>query len=167
RGSGALAELKYCPNPPAPRLCPFDGIEESPHASCAPLELEARKTYNPSTFFDAQWCGASTQRFVLPAEIPVTSGNAGNHWIDVRFHADGETVSCRYRGGADQAHPEGDTQVSKGLRYVFLECSAELAPGTVVAASAIEVHLANGDSFLPDTQVRLSLLPDSTCGGSP
>ena len=71
---------------------------------CRSVALVASKTYGPSQWSDASESLAPELRFTLPGAVPVTAGNAGNHWITVTYaRGGGQAVSCRYVGGALQA----------------------------------------------------------------
>lgn len=61
--------------------------------SCPALDLVARKTYGPSVFTDAEVKLDKRFRYTLPTEVPVLSGNSGNHWITFSYGV-GCTVQC-------------------------------------------------------------------------
>ncbi|MEL6544218.1 MAG: hypothetical protein AAFQ82_06300, partial [Myxococcota bacterium] len=132
--------------PPPPYECPSDDAQTLCDLECAPVELNARKSYRPSRWLDGEACLCRPTEVTLPLELTVTSGNAGNHWADV-FFEDGDTeVLCRYRGGSDQSHPDSPEQVQKGTRYLFDFCTDGTQPGDVVTTQFLRVFVANGDS---------------------
>lgn len=138
--------------------------------------LQATKTYSPSRWTDADVSFASPFTFALPSEIPVTAGNSGNHWVTMTlFLTGGCQTTCRYRGGASQAHPQGATQLALATRYVFDFCTGQgmgLAAGSAVQVDRVKLHLDNGDSWQPMTRVEVTLsetctaTPVAVCGGN-
>jgi len=138
---------------------------EDPAAqTCLTVTLIASKLYNPSRFFDAEACLCRSIEFTVPAEISVTAGNAGNHWVDLLFRTpEGGEARCRYRGGSDQAHPVGPVQIAKGQRYEFLHCTNGTASGDRATADYFSLHLANGDSFLEHTEIGLQIQETGQC----
>lgn len=149
------AELSFV-DPLPPFACPSDDAEAVCDLGCGDLVLTAKKTYGPSTWFDGEACLCEPSTFVLPEELTVTAGNAGNHWTDVIFEEGGEEVLCRYRGGADQAHPSSPNQIRKGLVYVFDFCTDGRSSGDRFTTQYVRVYLANGDSYLENTEVEAS-----------
>lgn len=118
------------------------------------ITLTARKTYNPSAWADASLAFGGPGRFALPAEIPVTEGNSGNHWITLSFVTVAGTASCRYTGGSSQAHPSNPTELAKATKYKFTSCTNGLGVGAAVDATSVTLHVDNGDSYQPATSVR-------------
>ncbi len=148
-------------DPPPPFECPSEATREVCDLGCSNLELSASKTYGPSTWFDGEACICEPTTFLLPAELPVSDGNSGNHWTDVIFEEGGEEILCRYRGGADQAHPSSPNQIEKGLRYVFDFCTDGRVAGDAFTTQYLRVYLANGDSYLDRTEVRAAFAQTS------
>lgn len=136
-------------------------------SECMRTELVAAKTYNPSQWEDAEACFCRPTEFALPDTLPVVSGNAGNHWTDLIFrdaHSDA-LVTCRYHGGADQAHPKGPVQTRKGSAYHFSWCDDGSQAGDFVTATRVRLTVANGDSHAGRTAVRARLAA-AACGGT-
>jgi|GEM_PF-5307668 len=126
------------------------------------LVLEASKTYSPSTWFHDERNLDRPVAFAVPAELPVTVGNAGNHTATLRFRRGGDIATCEYRGGADQAHPSGDVQIEKGLRYLLRSCSDGSDAGDTVTTDYVRLSVGNGDSWSPTrddarTTIRVAL----------
>lgn len=61
----------------------LEGGDGDGGGACRSVALVASKTYGPSQWSDASERFAPELRFTLPAAVPVTAGNAGNHWITV------------------------------------------------------------------------------------
>ncbi|MCC7386416.1 MAG: PKD domain-containing protein [Deltaproteobacteria bacterium] len=154
----------------APDLCPVATATRTCGGCFDPIDLVARKTYNPSTWYDDHRCYCRPMRFTVPQRLDVTAGNGGNHWCDLYFRdpATGTTHSCRYKGGASQAHPNSPSQIALGLFYNFLSCTNGMVPGSVAGADYIRLRVANGDSYLAVTEVRVTLRePTGQCAGGP
>ena len=119
--------------------------------AAADLTLEATKTYDPSAWRHDERTLTTPIRFALPGELPVVIGNAGNHEATLRYRLGpaGELVTCRYKGGSDQAHPVGEVQISKGLRYLLAGCSNGTQAGATVEADYLKLAIGNGDSWSP------------------
>lgn len=153
-----------------------DGATDAPDdgGACRHADLIASKTYNPSAWQDATQTFAPSLKWKLPAEVPVLAGNAGNHWITISYSLGtsdagpdaGGPVSCRFKGGASQAHPNSPSQIALGLKYVFLWCTNGATPGTIIEADRITVHVDNGDSYKSPTTVELALDEEQPCNVS-
>ncbi len=145
----------------------LEGGDGDGGGACRFVALVASKTYGPSQWSDASERFAPELRFTLPAAVPVTAGNAGNHWITVTYaRGAGSAVSCRYVGGASQAHPNSAAQIALGLRYVLQSCSDGGVAGAVVVADRVTVHVDNGDSYKTPTTVRLALDEAEPCASA-
>lgn len=120
------------------------------------IRLQAKKFYNPSVWEDGEYEVSGETRCRIPSEIPVVSGNSGNHWVELYF----DDISCRYQGGADQAKPkQGSSQWEKGLSYnKFVSCSDGSQPGDFVrVANKIRLNLANGNDEAGSTIVQVDI----------
>ena len=141
-----------------------DGASDAADGStCRNVVLVASKTYNPSAWADATQTLSPALRFALPAEVPVTSGNAGNHWITFTFSLNGTAFTCRYNGGASQAHPNSPSQIALGLKYKLGTCTNGAVAGDVLQADLVKLHVDNGDSYKNPTTVRMSLDEAAPC----
>jgi hypothetical protein len=89
---------------------------------------------------------------VVPSELPVTEGSAGNQWATLSFlPVDSDTrVTCRYRG-------TGETAIDSSDRYVIDSCPG--AGRTLVGGEELEVEQiklrVNGGSPFERTTVSL------------
>lgn len=130
--------------------------------------LTASREYRPTRWRDARMDERAI--VTIPAELPVTVGNAGNMWAWVTFQR-AETfdiVTCRYRGGASTPLPHTPAELAAGERYHLERCTGELyGTDPVVAGSRVDVrwlnlHVHTGAHMLPsrhaaETTVTLDL----------
>lgn len=126
--------------------------------------LTATKTYQPTRWADGSQTFSPAIGFAMPAEIPVTQGNSGNHWAILTVTSGSTTTMCKFRGGADVSHPSTPTQLAKATKYKFAFCTGAgmaIQAGTIVKADRLVLHVDNGDSWRPSTQIRLTL--SETC----
>ncbi|MFO0600108.1 MAG: hypothetical protein U0228_32665 [Myxococcaceae bacterium] len=84
------------------------------------VTLEAKREYAPTRWTDAN--ANLSFPVVIPATLPVTTGNAGNKQASLTFTTSSGTVVCRYVGGSHKAHPTSPVDVAAGLAYVFDRC---------------------------------------------
>jgi hypothetical protein len=141
----------------APPDVPGDG-----RSDCPSTTITASKTYDdPSVFMNGSHSlGNDAVDIELPVNLPVSTGNAGNHCAELSFTAeDNSLVRCRYGGGANVAHVGSNVaEALLGLNYVFDECRLGAAcpspngtvvvvvPGEPVAAkNDIVLSISNGD----------------------
>ena len=90
-----------------------------------------------------------------------------NHWITFTYaRGGGPAVSCRYVGGASQAHPNSAAQIALGLRYVFQSCSSGAVAGSAVVAERVTLRVDNGDSYKTPTTVRMALDEVEPCASA-
>lgn len=139
------------------------------------IDLTAERRYSPSRWTDADVSFPAPFTFALPAALPVTTGNAGNHDAILTLHTTGGCETrCKYRGGANQSHPHSPSQIAAGLRYEFAFCTGRgmsLHPGSLVEVDRVELHVDNGDSHRGTTTVEVTLaevcgaMPAPICGG--
>ncbi|GMU62385.1 MAG: hypothetical protein AMXMBFR34_41480 [Myxococcaceae bacterium] len=142
-----------------------------PVDTCQPrtATLQASREYCPSRWNNADVSFATPFTFALPAEIPVTAGNAGNHWAELTLHTtSGCETKCKYRGGSNYSHPQSQAERAKGARYEFEFCTGQgqgLAAGSLVQVDRVELQVVNGDSWQGTTSVELTLA--GVCGPPP
>lgn len=89
---------------------------------------------------------------MIPHELPVTEGSAGNQWATLSFlPTDSDTeVTCRYRG-------TGATALAPSDRYLLEFCvgaGRTLIGGTEVEVEQVSLHLDGG---FPDGRTTVSL----------
>jgi len=113
--------------------------------SCLPetLTVVATRYYAPTVWVDGEATLCETASIEIPAELPVTWGNASKHaaWLDV-----GE-VRCEYRGNATVPHPT--TAAQGGDAYAFRSCDDGSQPGDSLEGDTVRVHVHNGDQKAP------------------
>jgi subtilase family serine protease len=141
------------------------GYGNLPSGSCRHIDLIATKTYNPSTFYDADQLLDPPFSFALPTSIPVIAGNSGNHWITLTYYLGCTSFSCRYNGGSSQAHPNSPAELAKATKYNFGSCTSGAVAGTIIQTDHLHLHLDNGDSYHSPTSVELSATEVSPCHG--
>lgn len=117
--------------------------------------LTATRTYRPSRWEDD---GIEERaRVTIPAQLPVTVGNAGNQWAWLTFQRHGtfDVVVCRYRGGAPTPVPRTPADLAAGERYHLQRCTGEwhgtdpVDAGSVVDARWLRLHVQTGAHFEP------------------
>jgi uncharacterized protein (TIGR03382 family) len=144
--------------PPPPPVCQAQTVT-----------LRASREYSPTHSTDADVTFPAPFTFALPAELPVTAGNAGNHWAELKLHTTGGfETKCKYRGGSNFAHPQSAAERAKGARYVFAFCTGQgqgLRAGDAVQVDRVELHIVNGDNRQGTTRVEVSLV--GQCGPTP
>lgn len=143
--------------------------------SCPAIQLVAAKTYNPSRWFPDEEQLTAPAGFVIPAELPVTDGNAGNHRAYFRYALSSQSllVNCVYQGGSAQAHPDSG-QSPLGLAYSkFIGCFPSttgfpnlatrlpIEIGDVISADYVRINVYNGDSNRGRTEITVDLTPQS------
>lgn len=136
--------------------------------------LEATRVYSPTHATDGVATFSAPFALEIPAEIPVTAGNAGNKKVVLAIDLGGTTLRCQYRGGSPKAHPASAEDLALAGTYRFVSChdaggadddaDASTAPsapsygaGTVVTAVGVRLHVQGGDSRQPLTQVALTV----------
>jgi TolB protein len=142
------------------------GIErrwEDPSGALADVMLSAKRT--SAGAIDTQTTLNEARVFFLPPEIAVTAGNAGNAWLALTVLREGEAITCRYKGGAPRAHPQGFFERALGRRYVFSSCDdRSLRASDTFSADAISLHVEGSDDRAGDTEVTLRLYAESSAG---
>lgn len=136
--------------------------------SCEHVHLVAAKNYGPPPSWENAVVSLEHPiTFEIPAEIPVTEGNAGNHWAHLRFRlGSGPVVRCSYRGGASVPHPSTPAQLALAARYVFFGCNNGMAAGDDAEADWFKLRVLHGGNacFGGRTEVELEI-EDEACHG--
>jgi len=139
---------------------------------CAGVSLFAERHYRPRSRTDGEVAFAGGMlSFVIPAEIPVTVGAAGDGRVELTYRSGSSApVTCTYRGHGERG----------GLRYAFKKCKvgrdrrahddddddddafdgpADPAPvaGSPATADRFLLHVKSGDARFPATVVHLAL----------
>jgi len=127
---------------------------------CLRIDLRAFRKHHPSSRQDGEQQLERAASIVIPHEIPVTEGNAGNHKCQLTMHdaVNDRHITCHYRGGSDQAHPSDPEQINKGLKYHFVNCDHSMQAGDSLFVDHFKLHVKNGDSHHPQTAVRLEFM---------
>jgi hypothetical protein len=125
------------------------------------LTLEARRFYNPSRWEDDERTFDVRTNVLIPVELQVADGNAGNHGARLRLHRGEETWTCAYKGGSAQAHPVRE-QIPLGLTYRLEGCTPAIDTAAPIAIDRVSLKILNGDSRSPSpanprTVVRATL----------
>ncbi len=151
---------------------PADGNQGESEDVVVPSQilLHAQKSYNPSRWRDGSYVikneigNLEFLKVSLPTEIPVTSGNAGNHRVTLFIDFQGGSLECYYKGGADINKPlqsGNSSQIEKGKKYLFEECSDGSEPGDLIKAQKnFLLTINNGDSS-KTTSIRMPIQVDS------
>ncbi len=138
--------------------CPFSANNEcqpSCGSGCQAVTLEATRSYRPSGGADGEAGLCEPAALVIPAALSVLSGNAGNHWADLRFTLGEKSITCQYRGDGGPQQGKG-----KGSRYVFARClgrGSELEAGDAITADSVSLSIKSGDGKAGSTKVRAVL----------
>lgn len=117
------------------------------------VAMQAAKHYGPSRWEnDVVLLNGEELTFLIPAQLQVVSGNAGNHLSMLHF----DDVECRYKGGASQSKPlkTGDpNQIALGQLYHLEYCEDAsgrrndlVANSLIDAETSLELRVDNGDS---------------------
>jgi hypothetical protein len=135
--------------------------------------LSATRTYSPSRWTDGSLSYPLGAQVVIPASMPVTVGNAGNQWtwLTLTESGSGETIRCKYRGGASKANPTSRRDIERGETVTLDQCQragsrdrwitdAALVAGAELEVTEVELHVQNGSSRFPscrDAQTTVSV----------
>ena len=138
----------------------------TPTEVCRPIALNAKRTYLPARWNDGAHIAAPVMSFAIPAEIPVTAGNAGNYQATFVYGNDLKAATCRYKGGATTGHPTSATDVAAGQAYRFVSCSNQAKAGDIVTGNYFGLHLDNGDQKAGATTASVTLAEKSPCAGA-
>jgi hypothetical protein len=150
-----------------------------PDASpCQLQQLVAGRTYGViPLFFDALLIDLAGKTAALPAELPVSKGNAANRCARVTFQTELiGTTQCVYKGGATVDHVGTDpAQIAAGMKYTLQHCKAGVAvsfadcggldigaevamtAGEAVAYKSLTLRVDDGDDQLGPTEVTVVL----------
>ena len=157
---GAVLIVGACLRTEEPESQPLAGQIDVAVGNAA-VVLRASRNYGPpNTWDDAEYTFARPIWFALPAAIPVTYGNSGNHKVAFSYREpSGRAVHCEYRGGSTQPHPETPVEKALGRSYRFERCDNGALVGTRVQATWVKLHVRVGDQKDPTgvTQVELRL----------
>jgi hypothetical protein len=147
-------------------------------ASCQPRQLVAWRTYGLFPLYgDGSVLEVDGKLAVLPAELPITGGNASNHCARITFQNDLiSTTQCIYKGGASQAHVGNDPiEIAAGQKYTLQHCKSgvviffddcggidigaeePLAAGDEIPFHALTVRVDDGDDQQGATQVSVGV----------
>jgi hypothetical protein len=156
--SVVIGVLLLCTSVPAHAQswsCPYPGTAEC--GSCLDVGLTATRTHDPAGSSFDERCICRTIEFPIPAEIPVTIGNAGNQFALFTYRDPGENalVTCTYQGGADIQSPTTPDQVALGLSYQFRSCDNGLLEGQFADADYLKLEVLGGDPNAGPTEARL------------
>lgn len=146
---------------------------------CDGVSIDARRDYRRPRWTDGHAALTGVLSFVLPAEIPVTAGAAGNGKVKLVFRSgNGTPTTCVYRGNGAGGHG--------GHQYVFKACKlgssaedgdydendddfgfdrrADRGPvaGSTVSADRFTLHVRKGDKAFPATVVHLAISGPAT-----
>jgi tetratricopeptide (TPR) repeat protein len=122
------------------------------------LRLIASKSYAPPHRSSAHIHFERVFRFVIPAEIPVIHGSAGDHLAYLSFAFQQRHYVCLYRGNA---HPPNGPKTKRDrdtTKYSFKRCNHGVQAGDEVAAEVLRLAVLNGDRRAGTTTVELILL---------
>ncbi len=111
--------------------------------------VSASRSYDPSGWEDGSIDTGEHAVVVIPSELPVTAGRAGDYWALVRFERTdySDVVTCRYRGAGDS--------------YEFVRCNGEFEGTPEVTANDyvdvtwMTLHVQNGDRRAGATTVSV------------
>jgi hypothetical protein len=113
--------------------------------SCLPdtLTVVATRYYAPTVWEDGEATLCEVASIEVPAELPVTWGNASKHaaWLTIG------SVACEYRGNATVPHPT--TPAQGGDAYAFRACEDGSQPGDAIEGDTVLLHVHNGDQKAP------------------
>ena len=144
-------------------------LSESP---CNGVSLDARRDYRPKSWTDGHVTFAGgALAFIIPSEVPVTSGAAGSGRAKLTFSTGSDTpTTCVYRGSGAGGHG--------GLAYLFRKCRAGRddtandegddgeddgavdplpVAGSTVSADTFTLHVQRGDKSFSATAIHLAL----------
>jgi len=137
--------------------------------------LAATRTYSPSRWTNSSVSFPLGAEVAIPAELPVTVGNAGNQWTWLLFTraTTKDLVRCMYRGGASSANPSEASEIQLGRTVSLAHCELSdangdwyrdpsLIAGTRLAVTTIDLIVHNGSNNFPSpdnaqTTIRIDL----------
>ncbi len=159
----------------------YSSIASNPALMSGPqLFMAASKSYSPSVFNNFSHSFSTGAEFEIPANLPVTSGKPGNHYIYFEYKdIGGEDIRCVYKGNGPTAHFFPACNSANGTKYNFQYCAETdefnnescgnnpfksqclnldigVSSGDTVAASEVSLSVNNGDKC-ETTEVQYSL----------
>lgn len=145
------------------------GYRPEPGLVEGPAEVQtvtSTRRYRPTRWEEGEVTIEEQARVTIPAELPVTVGNAGNQWAWLTFQRADEwdLVTCRYRGGASKPNPQNPSDIAAGEAYYFERCTGlrgeSIEPGDRVDVRWMKLHVQSGAHFFPsrhDAQTTVSV----------
>ena len=145
--------------------------------SCDQVSLEASRRYEkPRGFTDGhQSFTGGELNFSLPAEIPVTTGNAGRGKAILTLTTSAGEIECVYKGNLhwgqgddedDDAQPDSAC-TGDGKKYVLQRCKGrsnrQVEAGDPVQASSFNLHIQRGLRWFGTTTARLVIDETRPC----
>ena len=125
--------------------------------ACAPVTLEATRSYCPWSLREGVVDLAAASELVVPAVVPVVRGGAGNGYATLTFResTSGREVSCHYRAERPRRAVAGARP--SGRRYLLTSCSNGAVAGAAVRADRAALRLELGDPWRGRTIARVDL----------
>jgi hypothetical protein len=130
--------------------------------ACAPVTLEATRSYCPWSRHDGVVELATASDLVVPSALPVVRGaaGAGSAALTFRESSSGREVVCHYRAERPR---RGARTIQSGRRYLLTWCSNGAAAGAAVRADRVALRIELGDPWRGRTTARVDL-DVITCG---
>jgi hypothetical protein len=142
-------------------------VDAPDEGACRNVELDASVSYVPIDFWhDGNEIFVPPFEFSIPANIPVTAGNAGDGYALFTFVEPSlRVVTCVYRGGATVDHPTTTSQIAAGELYDFDDCDNGAHAGDLETAALVTLHVQSGDvrNAAGETAVRFGLEQGGAC----
>jgi hypothetical protein len=135
---------------------------------CRAQPLVAERRYAPNLWLDARTTLGVGLHFRIPASLPVTEGNSGNHTATLRFGASStqNVVTCSYQGVGLSPAPTDPADIAAANRYDFVACSDGSTAGTEVTAPYLHMRVSSGGDYIRPggrTVVTVDLREASVC----
>ncbi len=134
--------------------------------ACSVTELVASKHYKPKSDEDGIVTFDPARRVIVPPELDVVQGNAGNHVAELTFQLEtGIFIACRYRGGASKSNPADFGEIFLGHKYLFDRCDDKgvTQPGIVLTVTSATLHIESSSPKFGDVAVRTVLVEPAPC----
>ncbi len=125
-----------------------------------PVTVTAAKSYSPWRWTNAVTNLPPHTKVAIPAEIPVTAGNAGSDFsaFATLDRTTGHAYACLYRGGSPVPNPKTPAQLQAGRTYKLLFCTGNKKGGDLIAADQVYLSV-NGYAAAGKTEVSFSITP--------
>lgn len=123
----------------------------------AEVELVASVNHATGEEKNAEETLQQPMTFVVPQDIPLRNGNAGNGLLEFSFRTQGSVVVCYYRGEATLAHPTSLLERMLGRRYSFESCSNGIQAGQRVTADWFKLRIISADDQSPAARTEIVL----------